>query len=38
VRKVFFQPYTYAELRKHVVAAAGEAYAEKIDKLAGHKP
>lgn len=38
VRKVFFQPYTYAELRKHVVAAAGEAYAAKIDKLAGHKP
>ena len=37
VRKVFFQPYTYEELRTHVVAAVGEEYAAKIDKLAGHK-
>jgi hypothetical protein len=34
----FFHPFTYEELRKHVVAAVGEEYAAKIDKLAGHKP
>jgi len=38
VRRVFFHPFTYEELRKHVVAAVGEEYAAKIDKLAGHKP
>jgi hypothetical protein len=37
VRKVFFQPYTYEELRKHMVAAVGEEYAARLDKLAGHK-
>ncbi len=36
VRRKFFQPYTYAEFRQHVVEAVGEERASKIDALAGH--
>lgn len=36
VRRQFFQPYTYAVLRGHIVQAVGEERATKIDPLAGH--
>jgi len=37
VRNTYFQPYTYEEFRKHVVAAVDEQYATRIDKLAGYQ-
>jgi hypothetical protein len=38
MRKVLFKPYTYRELRKHIVSAKGEEYARRLDKVAGYKP